>query len=624
MSLRSKVLTLIAALVGLYGVANYTVQRKIIYPSFVELEREDAATDLRRCLQAIDREIEQLTASATDYGSWDDTAQFIADGNQQYAETNLTTSCLRGLGVNLLAICDPQGQVIGSYALDLVAEEPMVIPGIPIDRFPSTHVLLQLRESEDTVSGILMTGLGPMLVASRPALNNAGEGPVRGAVIMGRLLNEPLIAKLREQTQVHFDILPARANEADLAPPAGSPTEPDVPEIAINDDRPDLLRVSAALADLTRESLVPIEAMVPRNVTAKGQAAIRFACGSVLAAGLVILAALLITLQWTVLGPVSRLTRHAVQVGRTDDLTARLGMTSRDEIGVLANEFDRMVDQLAQARKRIVDQSYESGIAEMASGTLHNVRNALTPVLAELDLLRQELSKVPMDQIELAKKELDDPSIPDERRQDLAKFLELANGRAIAVARDTQAKLTEVADRAKRIGQFLSDQGHASRADRPIEWGRLADWVPEAAALLPAELRQRAAIETGPGLTALGSLKMQRIILLQVLANLLTNAAEAIINTDRPTGSIVVDAQAEDGEGTAMIHLWVKDDGVGIAAEDLARVFERGFSRKQGLARGLGLHWCANSVAGMGGRMSAESDGAGQGACLHVWFPRLE
>jgi hypothetical protein len=62
-----------------------------------------------------------------------------------------------------------------------------------------------------------------------------------------------------------------------------------------------------------------------------------------------------------------------------------------------------------------------------------------------------------------------------------------------------------------------------------------------------------------------------------------------------------------------MIHLWVKDDGVGITAEDLTRVFERGFSRKGGLARGLGLHWCANSVAGMKGRMSAESDGPGQG-----------
>lgn len=624
MSLRSKVLTLIAALLGLYGVANYAVQRTIIYPSFVELERENAETDLRRCLQAIDREIEQLTASATDYGSWDDTAQFIADGNQQYAETNLTTSCLRGLGVNLLAFCNPQGKVVGSYALDLVAEEPMDIPGIPSDSFPSTHVLLQLEEPEDRVGGILLTGLGPMLVASRPVLNNEGEGPVRGAVIIGRLLNKALIAKLREQTQVHFEVLPPLANQADLAAKADSPVKPAAPEIVVNDDRQDVLAVSATLSDLSHESLVPIEATVPRNVTAKGRAALRFACGSVLAAGLVILAALLVALQWTVLGPVSRLTRHAVRVGHTDDLTARLGMTSRDEIGILATEFDRMVEQLAQARKRIVDQSYESGIAEMASGTLHNVRNALTPVLAELDLLRQELAKVPMDQIELAKQQLDDPSVPDERRQDLVKFLELANGRAIAVARDTQAKLTEVADRAKRIGQFLSDPSHASRADRPIEWGRLADLVPEAAALLPAELRQRAAIETGPGLAALGSLKMQRISLLQILANLLTNAAEAIISAGRPTGYIVVDAQAEDGEGTAMIHLWVKDDGVGITAEDLTRVFERGFSRKGGLARGLGLHWCANSVAGMKGRISAESGGPGQGACLHVWLPRLE
>jgi C4-dicarboxylate-specific signal transduction histidine kinase len=36
---------------------------------------------------------------------------------------------------------------------------------------------------------------------------------------------------------------------------------------------------------------------------------------------------------------------------------------------------------------------------------------------------------------------------------------------------------------------------------------------------------------------------------------------------------------------------------------------------------GLGLHWCANSLAGMGGRIVAESAGAGRGAQFHVLLP---
>jgi two-component system, NtrC family, sensor kinase len=53
----------------------------------------------------------------------------------------------------------------------------------------------------------------------------------------------------------------------------------------------------------------------------------------------------------------------------------------------------------------------------------------------------------------------------------------------------------------------------------------------------------------------------------------------------------------------------------------LLNLFGRGFSTKKGKTGGIGLHWSANSVAAMGGRMSAESDGPGRGACFHVVLP---
>ena len=56
-------------------------------------------------------------------------------------------------------------------------------------------------------------------------------------------------------------------------------------------------------------------------------------------------------------------------------------------------------------------------------------------------------------------------------------------------------------------------------------------------------------------------------------------------------------------------------------ANQAANLFERGFSTKKEQTGGLGLHWCANSVAALAGRMSAESAGPGAGAAFHVLLP---
>jgi len=71
-----------------------------------------------------------------------------------------------------------------------------------------------------------------------------------------------------------------------------------------------------------------------------------------------------------------------------------------------------------------------------------------------------------------------------------------------------------------------------------------------------------------------------------------------------------------------MIELTIRDDGEGIAPDDLHRIFDRGFTTKRKGAWGIGLHWCANTMVAMNGRLYAESEGIGHGACFHLLFPK--
>jgi signal transduction histidine kinase len=105
--------------------------------------------------------------------------------------------------------------------------------------------------------------------------------------------------------------------------------------------------------------------------------------------------------------------------------------------------------------------------------------------------------------------------------------------------------------------------------------------------------------------------------LLQILVNLLQNARNACEDGGRPDKTITVRIR-RSGEDKVIIA--VADNGVGIAAENLTRIFAHGFStRKDG--HGFGLHSAALAARQMGGALAAQSAGPGQGATFVLELP---
>ena len=116
-----------------------------------------------------------------------------------------------------------------------------------------------------------------------------------------------------------------------------------------------------------------------------------------------------------------------------------------------------------------------------------------------------------------------------------------------------------------------------------------------------------------------------RIGLLQVMGNLILNAYESIKRSDIARGEISLAAADEVVDDRAMVRVTVRDNGSGFDTATRNQIFRRGFTSKtKGEFAGLGLHWCANAVASMGGKLSAESAGRGRGAEFHVLLPAAD
>ncbi|HEX9908033.1 MAG TPA: GAF domain-containing sensor histidine kinase [Thermoplasmata archaeon] len=108
-----------------------------------------------------------------------------------------------------------------------------------------------------------------------------------------------------------------------------------------------------------------------------------------------------------------------------------------------------------------------------------------------------------------------------------------------------------------------------------------------------------------------------RLRIHDVVENLLSNA----VKYTNPGGKIDIGADIVDGK----LHCWVKDNGIGIPAEDQKRIFDRFFIAESGLTRadnrvGIGLHISREMVRRHGGEMWFESR-KGVGSTFHFTIP---
>jgi two-component system, NtrC family, sensor kinase len=606
MKIRPKVIALVACMLAVLGVVQIVVEHRILMPSFAELERDDAHTAMRRISSALDLTLDRLALSAGDWGNWEDTYRFVADHNPDYVRANVTTVGLKQLQVNAMLVIDPDGRFVMASALDLASEQPLDLDFIARKALPADFPWRANLRDGHAAKGFLQTNRGIMMIAAAPVLDGNGGGPQRGMVLLGRLLSDGEIQRIASQAQAQL-----------FAVPVGDAQVPG--QLA---ETADITQVFRTVNDVYGHPLTALRVDVPRRITQRGHAAIAYASLWLIAAAVAVLVLLVLVLNRVVLRPLAQVTRHAVAIGNGEDLTARLDIPGSDEISRLAREFDRMVERVADSRRQLVDQSFQAGFAELAKGVLHNLGNAMTPIGVRLSGLDQRLRQAPSADIELAAEELRRGCADAARRADLEEFMRLACGE-LAVTVKAAAEDVAVLTRQTAIVQgALSEQMRSTRNEHVIESVRLPELIAQSLEVVPDSCRQRLVIDADESLRSVGVVHVARTVLRLVLQNLIINASDAVRDAGKDQGVLRVSAEIVRAAEHEQLHLHCRDDGVGIAAANLERVFEKGFSTKsKGTNYGIGLHWCSNAISALGGRIWAASDGPGLGASMHLMLP---
>ena len=191
---------------------------------------------------------------------------------------------------------------------------------------------------------------------------------------------------------------------------------------------------------------------------------------------------------------------------------------------------------------------------------------------------------------------------------------------------DLLGALEKTSRQAQRAGQIIQRiRSFVKRSEPNRTLSDVPGMVAEAVELAEIEFRRRNVRLTYHIAARLPELRVDPILIEQVLVNLMKNAAESIDTAARPSARRNVELRVlpKIEEGLRAVEFSVTDTGQGLAPEVMERLFEAFFSTKaEGM--GIGLNLCRSIVESHHGRMQARNLYNGQevvGCCFSFWIP---
>jgi signal transduction histidine kinase len=282
--------------------------------------------------------------------------------------------------------------------------------------------------------------------------------------------------------------------------------------------------------------------------------------------------------------------------------------------------------EVARLGEELKILSRQASMAEVATGTLHNVGNVLTSVNISASLVSNRLRQSRVGNLGKALVLL------REHRSDLAAFLtDDPKGKVLPSYLETLAdhltaeqsemlrEMESLSKNVEHIKEIVAMQQNYAKLCGVTETLQIAELVQDAIRMnLGAFERHSVTVIREFGEVPKVTVDKHKV--LQILVNLMRNAKYAMDELGPAEKRLTVSIAAKAGE---RVVVSVRDNGIGIPPDNLAHIFSHGFTTKRD-GHGFGLHSGLQAAKEMGGQLTVFSDGPGKGATFSLELPAAQ
>ncbi len=206
-SLRHKTALFIILMALLFASLAYCWLHFTLSSCFKRLERLDLKRSLTCVSQLFLHELNHLENTAKDWAFWDDTYEYVQNRNESYKKSNLVPDAFEEAHLNLIVIANAQGQIIYKQGWDFQHHTSLFFKKFNKTKLGAEIPIFKLLKGK-VIKGFYLTQYGPLFMVICPILRTNQQGPPKGILIMGRLLNQNLINTLNYLGQGKISVYP--------------------------------------------------------------------------------------------------------------------------------------------------------------------------------------------------------------------------------------------------------------------------------------------------------------------------------------------------------------------------------------------------------------------------------
>ncbi|CAM2010800.1 GAF domain-containing sensor histidine kinase [Acanthopleuribacter pedis] len=290
---------------------------------------------------------------------------------------------------------------------------------------------------------------------------------------------------------------------------------------------------------------------------------------------------------------------------------------------VLEDEVDKRTEELRETNQMMVSIAHRAGMAEIATGVLHNVGNLLNSIQISGECIHEIVTRSNLGTLTHLNQLFDEnahrigPYLShDPRGRMIPGYLKRLEQAHLKETKQLMEETLIILENTATITKIINLQQDYAAGPTFSEIGDLNALVNRTLDMMRVSLR-RHLIDLKTHFGSIPEMPLQPTKLVQVLNNLLQNAKESVLHREEGFREIEVRTWQDDND-----HAWVsvRDSGVGIEAEAMERIFKFGYTTKSD-GHGFGLHCSILFMHEMNGEMKVHSEGVDKGAEFLISLP---